>query len=86
MTLRATLAALGAAMIGLAAMPWALSDFLLGLTLSCLMYAGLAVSWALFSGPTHYLSLATAAFFGLGAYVTAWSLAVLPSPNVSTAK
>ena len=27
---------------------------------------------------TNYLSLATAAFFGLGAYVTAWSLQALP--------
>ena len=66
----------------LAAMPWVLSDFLLSLTLSCLMYAGLAVSWAMFSGVTHYLSLATAAFFGLGAYVTAWGVAVLPWPVV----
>jgi branched-chain amino acid transport system permease protein len=31
----------------------------------------LATSWALFSGPTHYISLATAAFFGLGTYTTA---------------
>ena len=66
----------------LAAMPWVLSDFLLSLTLSCLMYAGLAVSWATFSGATHYLSLATAAFFGLGAYVTAWGVAALPWPVV----
>jgi branched-chain amino acid transport system permease protein len=40
------------------------------------------VSWALFSGPTHYLSLATAAFFGLGAYVTAWGVGSLPWPAV----
>jgi branched-chain amino acid transport system permease protein len=31
----------------------------------------LASAWALFSGPTGYLSLATAAFFGLGAYAAA---------------
>jgi branched-chain amino acid transport system permease protein len=72
----------GAAGLVLAAMPWILSDFLLALTLSCLMYAGLAVSWAMFSGATHYLSLATAAFFGLGAYVTAWGVATLPWPVV----
>jgi branched-chain amino acid transport system permease protein len=71
----------GAALV-LAAAPWALSDFLLSLTLSCLMYAALAVSWAMFSGATHYLSLATAAFFGLGAYVTAWGVAALPWPAV----
>ena len=82
MSARAALAATAAAVFVLAAMPWALSDFLLSLTISCLMYAGLAVSWAMFSGPTHYLSLATAAFFGLGAYVTAWGVATLPWPLV----
>jgi branched-chain amino acid transport system permease protein len=29
----------------------------------------LSTSWALFSGPTHYISLATAAFFGVGGYL-----------------
>jgi branched-chain amino acid transport system permease protein len=48
------------------------------LALTCLMYAGLAVSWSMFSGATNYLSLATSAFFGIGAYVTAWGLASLP--------
>ena len=76
------LAATAGGVLVLAAMPWVLSDFLLSLTLSCLMYAGLAVSWAMFSGATHYLSLATAAFFGLGAYVTAWGVAALPWPVV----
>lgn len=82
MTLRARLALTGSAAVVLAAMPWVLSDFLLSLTLSTLMYAGLAVTWAMFSGATHYLSLATAAFFGLGAYVTAWGVAMLPWPVV----
>ena len=80
MTLRAQLSLLGGGVLALAAMPWVLSDFLLSLTLSCLMYAGLAVSWAMFSGATNYLSLATAAFFGLGAYVTAWGLGVMAWP------
>lgn len=80
MSLRAQLGLLGGGALVLAAMPWVLSDFLLSLTLSCLMYAGLAVSWAMFSGATNYLSLATAAFFGLGAYVTAWGLGVLAWP------
>jgi branched-chain amino acid transport system permease protein len=64
--------------LALAALPWLLSDFLLALALSCIMYAGLAVSWAMFCGATNYLSLATAAFFGLGAYVTAWGAGALP--------
>ena len=82
MTVRATLRLTLAAGMVLAAGPWVLSDFMLSLSLTCLMYAGLAVSWAMFSGTTNYLSLATAAFFGLGAYVTAWSLQALPWPVV----
>ena len=31
----------------------------------------LTVAWVLFSGTTRYVSLATAAFFGLGAYTMA---------------
>jgi branched-chain amino acid transport system permease protein len=62
----------------LASVPWVLSDFQRSLALTCLMYAGLAVSWSMFSGATNYLSLATSAFFGIGAYVTAWGLALLP--------
>jgi branched-chain amino acid transport system permease protein len=42
------------------------------------MYVALAVSWAMFSGAARYISLGTAAFFGLGAYVTAWGLSSLP--------
>ena len=64
--------------LALATLPWLLSDFLLALALSCLMFAALAVSWSMFCGPTHYLSLATSAFFGLGAYVTAWGLESMP--------
>jgi len=77
-SLRMPLAALGLAALALAPLPWLLSDFLLSLALSCIMYAGLAVSWSMFCGATNYLSLATAAFFGLGAYVTAWGAEALP--------
>jgi branched-chain amino acid transport system permease protein len=75
---RDALLALLAGGLALAALPWVLSDFLLALALSCVMYAGLAVSWSMFCGATNYLSLATAAFFGLGAYVTAWGAGALP--------
>ena len=64
--------------VALAALPWLASDFVVSLTLSCLMYVGLAVTWAMFSGATNYLSLATSAFFGIGAYVTAWGFGTLP--------
>jgi len=72
--------ALAASGVVLAAAPWVLNEFLLSLALTCLMYAGLAVSWAMFSGATNYLSLATAAFFGIGAYVTALGYETLTYP------
>jgi branched-chain amino acid transport system permease protein len=68
--------ALGALALGV--MPWMVSDFVLSLILTCLMYIGLAVTWGMFSGVTNYLSLATSAFFGIGAYVTAWGFESLP--------
>ncbi|MCB1389689.1 MAG: branched-chain amino acid ABC transporter permease [Rhodobacteraceae bacterium] len=42
------------------------------------MFVVLATSWALFSGPTHYISLATAAFFGIGTFVTGLGFQSLP--------
>ena len=38
---------------------------------SILMYLILTVSWTIFSGPTGYISLAPAAFFGVGIYTSA---------------
>jgi branched-chain amino acid transport system permease protein len=76
--LRRILSLLAAASVALATLPWLASDFMLSLALTCLMYVGLAVSWSMFSGATNYLSLATSAFFGIGAYVTAWGFETLP--------
>ena len=42
------------------------------------MYSVLGVSWAMFSGSTGYLSLGTAAFFGVGIYSTALMREILP--------
>jgi branched-chain amino acid transport system permease protein len=78
MRLKQVIIATAVACAAIATFPWLLSDFALSLALTCVMYAGLTVSWAMFSGVTHYLSLATAAFFGIGAYVTAWGLGTLP--------
>lgn len=50
---------------------WMHNDYYLSLLISVLMYSVLASAWALFSGPTRYVSLATVAFFGAGAYTTA---------------
>ncbi len=36
-----------------------------------LMYIVMTVSWVIFSGPTGYVSLATAVFFGVGVYTSA---------------
>jgi branched-chain amino acid transport system permease protein len=38
---------------------------------SIVMYIIITVSWAIFSGPTRYISLASAAFFGVGVYISA---------------
>jgi branched-chain amino acid transport system permease protein len=60
------------------AVPQFASEFLVSMALTCLMYTALATSWSLFCGTTRYLSLATAAFFGIGAYTSALSLEHLP--------
>ena len=38
---------------------------------SIIMYINLTVSWVIFSAPTRYISLAPAAFFGIGIYTSA---------------
>jgi len=52
------------------------------LATSVLMYIVLTVSWAIFSGPTGYISLASAAFFGVGIYTSAILGMALPFPVV----
>jgi len=47
-----------------------------------LMYTVLAVSWVMFSGTTGYMSLAPAAFFGIGIYSTALLQHYLPFPVI----
>ncbi len=60
------------------ALPYWGSEFAVSMALTCLMYVALSSSWALFCGTTRYLSLATAAFFGIGAYTCALVLDKLP--------
>ena len=43
-----------------------------------LRYVILTVSWVIFCGPTNYMSLATAAFYGLGFYIAAVANGPLP--------
>jgi branched-chain amino acid transport system permease protein len=60
------------------ALPHYGSEFAVSMGLTCLMYVALASSWGLFCGSTRYLSLATSAFFGVGAYAGALSVEQLP--------
>lgn len=68
----------------LASVPVVADSYRLSLAISLLNYTVLATAWALFSGPTRYVSLATVAFFGIGVYtvavlgeVLAWPLVLL---------
>lgn len=64
------------------ALPHYGSEFVVSMALTCLMYVALSSSWSLFCGSTRYMSLATAAFFGLGAYASALTIEQLPWPIV----
>ena len=67
----------------LVALPaYAPSDYTVILITNILMYVVLTVSWAMFSGPTGYISLAPAAFFGVGVYASAILSSDLPLPMV----
>ena len=48
--------------------------------MTVLMYVVLTVSWAMFSAPTGYMSLASAAFFGIGIYTMAIVGEAIPIP------
>ena len=58
-------------LILLATLPLYASAYTVILLTGILMYIVLTVSWVIFSGPTGYISLATAAFFGVGIYTSA---------------
>ncbi|MGV3573947.1 MAG: branched-chain amino acid ABC transporter permease [Devosia sp.] len=70
------------ALAALAAVPFFVGAYPLGLGIGILGYATLATAWALFSGPTRYISLATVAFFGIGAYTVAVLADLMPYPLV----
>ncbi len=74
---------LGAVIVMLiAGFPLIASGYHLALGISYLYFTVLATAWALFSGPTRYISLATVAFFGIGAYTVAVFGELLPWPLV----
>ncbi|MEK7948133.1 branched-chain amino acid ABC transporter permease [Pigmentiphaga sp. YJ18] len=69
----------------LAGVPLVADGYGLSLAINILNYAVLATAWAMFSGPTRYVSLATVAFFGIGAYTVAVLGEALPWPAVLAA-
>ena len=60
--------------------PLILGGYALQLAISITMYTALATSWLLFSGPTNYIALSTAAFFGIGMYTAAGGIDLVPYP------
>jgi len=69
-------------LILLATLPRYAPAYTIILLTSVLMYIILTVSWTIFSGPTGYVSLAPAAFFGVGIYTSAVLGKALPLPVV----
>ncbi len=55
----------------LALVPFYVSDYVMSVFILLFANVALATAWSFFSGATRYISLATAAFFGIGIYVLA---------------
>lgn len=77
--IRIGLGAAAAALLA-ACLPLVDQGYYLSLSTNIMLYAALCTAWTLFSGPTHYVSLATAAFFGLGTYAVGLWIDYLPFP------
>jgi branched-chain amino acid transport system permease protein len=74
----ASIVALAVLVLLLAVLPWLLSDYDLSFMVNVMCYLVLTVAWALFSGTTRLVSLATSAFFGAGMYTVAVLVKVMP--------
>jgi branched-chain amino acid transport system permease protein len=68
--------------LALAIAPRFLPNYTLIWLITILMYVILTLSWTMFSGATNYISLATAALFGVGVYTTAVLGRSLPLPVI----
>ncbi len=73
---------LGLLLIILLLIPGYIPVYYVSLLISIFQYTVLTVSWATFCGPTGYISLSSAAFLGIGMYVTALTGEKLPLPVV----
>ena len=62
----------------LASVPYFGGEYVIGLTLTLLMWIALTQSWVIFSAMTGYISLGHAVFFGVGAYVMVLCFNTLP--------
>ena len=78
-----------ALLAALVVLPFLAPTYHVALALALLADVALASAWTLFSGPTRYLSLAAAAFYGVGAYTTAligarmgWSVSIVAGAAV----
>lgn len=71
-------ALMAAAAILLALLPLVTSGYVISLFILLYATIALATAWAFFSGATRYISLATAAFFGIGIYVLAVAHVYMP--------
>lgn len=69
-------------LILLVIMPHHVAPYYTWIVTSIFMYTALTVSWATFSGPTGYISLASAGFVGAGMYVTVVLGGKLPLPLI----
>ena len=78
--LKLVLPVLGFALCAIA--PFFLSDYGTGLMIGAVTYVTLTSAWAMFSGHPRYISLATVAFYGCGAYTVAVLNETLPYPLV----
>jgi branched-chain amino acid transport system permease protein len=76
----ALLVGLGALLALAIAAPFSVNNYVLSFFNNLLGFVVMATSWMLFSGTTKYISLATAAFFGLGAYLVAGLGEHMPYP------
>lgn len=70
------------AVLATALLPLFMDPFTTISTTNVFIYIVITLSWALFSGPTRYISIATAAFFGIGIYTSALAGELLPFPLV----
>jgi branched-chain amino acid transport system permease protein len=66
----------------LGTLPQFTGGYIITLLVDILKFVILTVAWVMFSGPTGYMSLATAAFYGLGFYAAAILSGTVPFPVV----